>query len=220
MAINPILDVILSCVADPKHEKSTLASGLGSLVLFLWQLSMALWRYYSSQTKDVTGRAEAFSITDWSVGPGTTRASSFYFAPQDRNFSTFVYEIEATPHAGFYVWKVVLPLMIFIFMSWTVFWLKPSYLGTQIALSATVMVILVVFQLNLVTVLPRVSYLTRVDRFVLGSLFLVFMALLEAVTSGTLSAQEKQALAERLDRWARGVFPIIFVGLVVGAFWL
>ena len=64
MAINPILDVILSCVADPKHEKSTLASGLGSLVLFLWQLSLALRRYYSSQTKDVTGRVEAFSITD------------------------------------------------------------------------------------------------------------------------------------------------------------
>lgn len=100
------------------------------------------------------------------------------------------------------------------------FWLNPNYLGTQIALSATVMVILVVFQLNLVTVLPRDSYLTRVDRFVLGSLFLVFMPLLEAVTSGTLSAQGKQALAERLDRWASGVFPIIFVGLVVVAFWL
>jgi len=80
------------------------------------------------------------------------------------------------------------------------------------------MVILVIFQLNLGTILPRVSYLTRVDYFVLGSLILVFLALVEAVTSGVIAARGKEALARKLDRWSRWFFPASFLMLVALAF--
>ena len=167
----------------------------------------------------MTGRAKRFSIAGWSIGPGAARVSTYYFAPQDRNFSRFDYEFGTKRHSGFYVWKVIVPLMLFIFMSWTVFWLDPEHLGTQVGLSATTMVILVIFQLNLGAVLPRVSYLTRVDYFVLGSLILVFLALIEAVTSGTIAARGKHALAQKLDRWSRVVFPASFILLLIFAFW-
>ncbi len=167
----------------------------------------------------ITGRAKRFSIAGWSIGPGAARMSTYYFAPQDRNFSRFDYEFGAKRHSGFYVWKVIVPLMLFIFMSWAVFWLDPEHLGTQVGLSATTMVILVIFQLNLGAVLPRVSYLTRVDYFVLGSLILVFLALVEAVTSGIMSTRGKHALAKKLDRWSRVVFPASFVTLLAFAFW-
>ncbi|MFQ5541646.1 MAG: hypothetical protein ACE5E2_02360, partial [Candidatus Binatia bacterium] len=62
-------------------------------------------------------------------------------------------------------------------------------------------------------------YLTRVDRFVLGSLVLVFLALAEAITSGVLAARGKEALARRLDRWARFIFPAAFVVVLVLALW-
>lgn len=169
--------------------------------------------------EQITGRAKRFSIAGWSIGPGAARVSTYYFAPQDRNFSRFDYEFTATRHSGFYVWKVIVPLMLFIFMSWAVFWLDPEHLGTQVGLSATTMVILVIFQLNLGAVLPRVSYLTRVDYFVLGSLILVFLALLEAVMSGNIAGRGKHALAKKLDRWSRVVFPASFVILLAFAFW-
>ncbi len=165
------------------------------------------------------GQAETFSIPGWSIGPLASRVGTFYFAQQDRSFSRIDFELVATRHAGFYVWNMIIPMMIFIFMSWGVFWLDPIHLGTQIGLSATVMVILVVFQLNLRAILPRVAYLTRVDRFVLGSLVLVFLALAEAITSGVLAARGKEALARRLDRWARFIFPAAFVVLLALAFW-
>ncbi|MFQ5960725.1 MAG: hypothetical protein ACE5MG_04965 [Candidatus Methylomirabilales bacterium] len=167
----------------------------------------------------ITGRAKTFSIPDWSIGPGATRVGTFYFAPQDRNWSRFDYEFAARRHAGFYIWKVIVPLMIFIFISWIVFWLDPANLGAQLGLSATVMVILVIFQLNLGIVLPRVSYLTRLDYFVLGSLVLVSLALVEAGTSGILAARGTHALAQRLDRWSRCIFPAAFFVLLAFALW-
>jgi gamma-aminobutyric acid receptor subunit beta len=168
----------------------------------------------------IDGREELFSIATWSIGPLTKQIGTFYFAPQDRSFSRIDYELIGTRRAGFYVWKVIFPLMLFVFMSWAVFWLDPSQLGTQVGLSATVMVICVIFMLNLGTVLPKVPYLTRVDRFVVGSLVLVFLALVQAITSGALAAKGKQDLARKLDRWSRGVFPTSFAVLLVIAFFL
>jgi gamma-aminobutyric acid receptor subunit beta len=170
--------------------------------------------------ESIEGREEPFSIAEWSIGPLTKQLGTFYFAPQDRSFPRIDYELIGTRHAGFYVWKVIFPLMLFVFMSWAVFWLDPGQVGTQIGLSATVMVICVIFMLNLGTVLPKVPYLTRVDRFVIGSLVLVFLALIEAVTSGTMAAKGKQELARKLDRWSRGVFPTSFAVLLVIAFFL
>ncbi len=168
----------------------------------------------------ITGRANTFSIPAWAIGPGTTRLGTFYFAPQDRNWSRFDYEFVARRHSGFYVRTVMFPLMLFIFMSWAVFWLDPIHLGTQIGLSATVMVILVIFQLNLGTFLPRVAYSTRIDLFVLGSQILVFLALVEAVTSGVLAGRGKEVFARRIDWWARWVFPAAFAVVLVLGFWL
>jgi hypothetical protein len=168
----------------------------------------------------ITARADRFSIPGWSIGPGSSQVGTWYFAPQDRNFSRFDYKFGATRLPGFYVWKVIFPLMLFVFMSWAVFWLDPAQLGTQIGLSATVMVICVIFMLNLGTVLPKVPYLTRVDRFVVGSLVLVFLALIEAVTSGGIAAAGKGELARKLDWWSRFIFPAAFVVVFIFAFFV
>lgn len=170
--------------------------------------------------EELTARSERFSIADWSIGPGKAQVDSFYFAPQNRNFAQFNYAFRASRRTGFYIWKVVFPLMIFIFMSWTVFWLDPTHLGTQVGVAATTMVILVVFQLNLGTVLPKVPYLTRVDFFVLGSQILVFLALVEAVSTGTLAGMGKGALAKKLDWWSRFIFPASFFVVLLFAFFV
>ncbi len=39
--------------------------------------------------------------------------------------------------SGFYVWKLMLPLTMIVFMAWGVFWLDPSHLSTQVGLSTS-----------------------------------------------------------------------------------
>ena len=47
---------------------------------------------------------------------------------------------------------------------------------------------------------------------------LVFMALLEAVLTSTLARYENDALALRIDRWSRRLFPAGFVVIIVFTF--
>ncbi len=66
---------------------------------------------------------------------------------------------------------------------------------------------------SLSQVLPRLSYLTRMDIFLYSSLALAFLAFGEAVLTGVLNARDRDALSLRIDRWARWIFPIVFATL-------
>ena len=53
-------------------------------------------------------------------------------------------------------------------MSWAVFWINPRYLPAQVGVSTSAVLTLIAFQFSLGYLLPKVSYLTRADRFVMG----------------------------------------------------
>jgi hypothetical protein len=57
---------------------------------------------------------------------------------------------------------------------------------------------------------PRVSYLTRLDVFIMGATVLVFLGMVEAVASARI-AQTSEQQARRLDRLSRVVFPLAFL---------
>jgi hypothetical protein len=69
---------------------------------------------------------------------------------------------------------------------------------------------LIAFLFSLNAILPRLSYLTRLDLFVLASLALVFLAFLQAVATAALTASDRAGLATAIDRKARWLFPAFF----------
>ena len=68
-------------------------------------------------------------------------------------------------------------MAIIVFMSWVVFWLGPQHVGPRLSVSVTSMLTLVAYRFLLGQSLPPVSYLTRLDYFLLGATVLVFIAL-------------------------------------------
>ncbi len=135
-------------------------------------------------------------------------------------FARFDYEIQVRRHIVYHLWKEIGPLILIVCMSWAVFWIDPAQLGAQIGVASTSMLTLIAFLFALGRVLPPVPYLTRMDHFIFGSVLLVFLAFVEAITTCTLAARGQLALAQQCDRWARRVFPLIFVGLLVVTFGL
>ncbi len=111
----------------------------------------------------------------------------------------------------YYIWNVFVPLLLIVFMAWTVFWINPEHFGPQVGLSTAATFTLIAFLLSLRQMVPRVGYLTRSDRLVLFCAVLVFSALGEAVLTSHLFKNGKEDLALRIDRWARFVYPILFI---------
>jgi cadmium resistance protein CadD (predicted permease) len=106
--------------------------------------------------------------------------------------------------------KVILPLILIVAMSWIVFWIDPEESGIQISVAITTMLTLIAYRFAVGADLPKVSYLTRLDFFILSATILVFASLIEVIVTSTLAGQEKIALARNLDNWSRWLFPTIF----------
>ena len=97
--------------------------------------------------EELTGKAErVFNVPNWDIADLEARVESMYMAVNDRNHSTFKIIISANRKPYFYIWKVLMPLVLIVMMSWSVFWIDPAQIGPQIAMSSTSMLTLIAFQ--------------------------------------------------------------------------
>jgi len=166
--------------------------------------------------KKNTGRDEQFSIADWDIGKiPITESTVYHFKPGNRGLASFIYKLTAKRNYQFFLWKIIAPLVMIVFMSWAVFWIPPSQLGPQIGLSVTSMLTLIAYRFAIGNIVPNVDYLTRFDKFVFGSTLLVFLALIEAVITGSLSFSKNDELASSIDRYSRMLFPLVFIVILV-----
>jgi len=127
----------------------------------------------------------------------------------------FQFFLDAKRQSVFFVTKVIVPLCLIVFMAGTVFWVDPENIGPQLGISTASVLTLIAFQFSLVRMLPPVSYLTRIDEFMLGATILVFMALAEAIYTSRITKDGRLEDARRTDAWARAVYAILFVLIVV-----
>ena len=89
----------------------------------------------------------------------------------------------------------------------------------RISVVVTTMLTLIAYRFALGRLVPNLPYLTRFDFFTLGSTVLIFLVLTVVAATTYLIAQNKTALAERISRWSRLAFPVIF-GAVFLLIWL
>lgn len=182
----------------------------------LLNLSVASFKYGPENVNFVldekrTGMVDKLSVAGWSIEPGKTQIASEYIKPQDRNLSRLNHQLIAKRHMGYYLWKVILPLSLIVFMAGTVFWIDPSDAGPQIGISTASVLTLIAFQFSLGNLLPKVSYLTRGDKFMFGATLLVFLALAEAIMTSRLAKKGNQKLAMLVDRWAQFGYIVLFL---------
>jgi len=163
----------------------------------------------------VTGQRKRLNISDWTIKGVEATIDRRYNPGSERFNSRYDFDISAERIKAYYLWKVILPLCMIVAMSWCVFWINPAQYGPQIGLSATSMLTLIAFIFATTNMVPRLGYLTLLDRFIVFSTTLVFLALVESLTTVYLVSKEKKELALRIDKMSRFVFPIIFGVIII-----
>jgi len=187
------------------------------------RIKMASIRYTPEEVELVmdtkrSGSRGTFSIPGWTVGDTGVQGTTEYIEVQDRHLARIDLVGEVKRHTGYYIIKSLLPLMLIMFMAWAVFFIPPASLGPQIGVPTSSIFALFLFMHRISQLLPRISYLTRMDRFILGAITLVFLTLAEAIFTSVLAIKEKGELARKIDRWARFVYLALLVFVLVYAF--
>lgn len=164
---------------------------------------------------ELTEGFEDFSISDWDVTLQRSVVRPIVIPSTGKHLSHVEYQMGAERYVGYYLWVMCVPLVFIVLMAWMVFWIDPSLIPSQIALSTASVFSLIAFRFSIRLSLPAVSYMTRIDQFVLGCTVLVFLALGQAVMTGRLAKQGREVLARRLDQWGRWIYLAAFALIVV-----
>ena len=127
--------------------------------------------------------------------------------------SAFVLRIDAVRDSFYISRLIIMPLVVIVFLSFSVFWMDRSSLGDRINLSFIGILTGVAYQLVMSDHLPRISYVTVMH----GFLNLSFLTMCATVgVNLVVGARDKRgdiAGGDRLDRRCRWGFPLGYVGL-------
>lgn len=159
---------------------------------------------------DISGDDGSFAAEGWRL---TLLGPEFgeFKVPAERGVRPrLTYIIEAERNTRYYLWTMFFPVSLIIFMSWTAFWLQPNIVPPRIGISTASIFSLVAFGISSRLSLPRVSYMTRADVFVLGCTLLVFVGLGVAVIGSRWASSDRMDRALRLNAAARWIYVGLF----------
>ena len=156
------------------------------------------------------------TLADWKVDAPAALTQPYQTAP-GLQIAGYAFEFHATRLSQYYLLKVILPLLLIVMMSWTVFWIDPTNGGPQISVAVTSMLTLIAYRFSIGSEVPRLPYLTRLDAFILASSLLVFLSLIEVMLTIRLATDNRTDLARIIDR-CRIFFPLVFIGASAAIF--
>ncbi len=135
----------------------------------------------------------------------------------DKPFSRLTLAIDIKRKSGFYLWKILLPLLIIVMLSWSVFWMVEENFGMRVRLAATGVLTVVAYQFAVAKDLPRVGYLTLMDKITVISFMLLATTVMESYIASRVRADDPDK-ALRIDRAARWIFPLSYAALILVVF--
>ena len=122
------------------------------------------------------------------------------------------FTIKVKRRYNFYVWKVFLPLLLMVLLSWAVFWVEARDLSNQVQIAITTILTVIAFAFAISATMPRVPYLTYIDAFFLTCYVFVFISIVELmVVHLTFRRERASDLGVRIQRVARWGVPAAFV---------
>ena len=166
-------------------------------------------------TKQENGIVEKTSVADWEILEWKTDRKPYQPIPSMNPRAGYLFSFEAERKTGYFLAKVIIPLILIVAMSWVVFWIDPMESGTQISVAITTMLTLIAYRFAIDTDLPKVSYLTRLDDFILIATILVYASLIEVVVTSTFAKNGNLSKARSIDNWMRWIFPMTFAAVAI-----
>lgn len=132
----------------------------------------------------------------------------------DENFSELVFEILVRRSPTFYIWTVFVPVTLVLLLSCTIFFVDIEGFHDRVAIALACFLACVATQFAMSFNLPRISYLTPVDRLFLLAYGCMSLGVAVSVWQKTSLRNAPETL-ERTDRIAALAIPALYAAGIV-----
>jgi hypothetical protein len=129
-------------------------------------------------------------------------------------FSRAIFVVSVAREYGYYLYKLSVPLVLIVALSWTVFWMSEESLVNRMRVSATAFLTIVAYQFAVSNSLPKVAYLTIMDRLMIASFIMIALTALQNMLAQH-TFKNRQSLAATIDYASRWLFPMIYFSVII-----
>jgi hypothetical protein len=158
---------------------------------------------------EVRGDEKSYnSLAQWRVG--SISAHTDTSRRFKKTVTEVVFNIEVKRRYGFYIWKVFVPLVLMVFLSWAVFWVDPVDLSNMVQIAVTTILTVIAFAFAISATMPRVPYITLIDAFFLTCYIFVFISVVELMTVHTAHNRRGPDVGKRIRRISRWLVPAAY----------
>jgi hypothetical protein len=109
--------------------------------------------------------------------------------------------------------KIALPLIVVLILAYLVFYIPDHEIGTASGLTVTALLAAIAFQWTLNDSLPKVSYLTLIDKIFYLVYGFIFYAMVQTVFTFNLSTKSDywKTVSSKIEFHSRYLFPLVFI---------
>lgn len=103
---------------------------------------------------------------------------------------------------------------VIVVLSWSIFWMSDEIAVNRIRLTATGVLTIVAYQFVVGRDLPRIAYLTLLDKVMIVSFMLLAVSVLPSLLVSYVQ-KDDMLRAKRVDRLSRILFPATYLVLLL-----
>ena len=160
--------------------------------------------YFSS--KDLVEQTDEYSFDKIAYSIGTIDAG---ILGADKLSSTFVVDIDLTRKPGFVLRTVILPMLLIVFLTFSIFWLDIKSVHDRLNVSLIGLLTITAYQLVISDFLPHVAYFTLMQGIIMISLITISISIVISMyMSVMIDAKPK---LEKLNMVCRVLLPFSYI---------
>ncbi|MBA3869694.1 MAG: hypothetical protein H0X30_11125 [Anaerolineae bacterium] len=158
----------------------------------------------------VVGFSKDFSIPQWQITDVSEDLTSKQDVRDRAPFSEVKVDIAVQRDPGYYMTKVIIPLLAIVGISLFALWLSPEETKDRVELIFTGVLTSVAYQFVIADSLPHHIYDTLVDAFVGWSFAVMVLAIIETMAISLLIRNDHLIQARNTDRVLRLALPVVY----------
>lgn len=150
------------------------------------------------------------SLPEWTIKGISSQVGISKFEPSTEYYSRYIFMLKVQRDYIFYLYKIFIPLLMIVIVSWMVFLLDIDDISNQITISFTTLLIATVFSFTTTNLLPKIPYLAYINVFFLVCYLFIFLLICEIILVNKLRKNDNSNIGLKVRQASRWLFPAGF----------
>jgi len=155
-----------------------------------------------------TGLGKKLGEEEWYITQHGAKVSSTA-SPDGSTYSRYSFQLLARRHLSFYIFRIFIPLLLIITVSWVAFFLKDY--SKRVDISGANLLVFIAFNFTIGSELPRLGYLTFLDTILIVAFAITALTVVFNVALKRLDTKGKTELTEKIDRYLLWGYPLFYI---------